>query len=283
MASGGIAAIDEFEKMDTRVRTTLNEPMESGRISIAKAGIVTDMPAECSVLVAANPVMGRFDDTEPYIDQCNIEPSLRTRFDLIFSLQDIPDEKRDAEICSHVLDNHIIGGSVGESIDPELLKKYVAFARRLKPDISGVKSSLSEVYLAVRCDEHYRGVTVRMLESLVRLCEASARMRLSEVVSDDDVEYVSKIVQESLRSSCTDANGTADLNILEVGIGQGQQERFRKWKAVLLEYKAGLTRDDLKAKLEASGYKLKFFEADLKKYRAIGEVHEPREGIISLA
>lgn len=280
LASGGIAAIDEFEKMKPEVRTTLNEPMESGRISIAKAGICTDMPAETSVLIAANPVLGRFNGVDPFIDQCNIEPSLRTRFDLLISLPDVPEEKRDSSVADHVLGNHSSEGV--ESLDAEFIRKYISYAKRFDPDISPVRDALKEFYLTVRRDEKYRGVTVRMLESMIRLCEGAARMRLSMVVNRDDLAFVSRVMNESLKSSCTDASGAMDMDIITIGVGQSQQERWKKWKAILLEYKAGLSIDDLQKKLMDAGYDLKFFVRDLAKYKEIGEIHELREGIISL-
>ena len=279
MASGGIAAIDEFEKMNAGVRTTLNEPMESGRISIAKAGITTDMPANTSILAAANPVLGRFDPTEPFLDQCNIEPSLRTRFDVIFSLPDVPELERDTEISNHILDNHsnVQSEKKGDELDPEFLRRYIAYSKKYHPDIKPIRPLLSKIYLKVRLGGNYRGITARFLESSVRLSEAAARMRLSDTVSEEDVALASEIMDEFLKSSCMDkSTGRVDMDILTIGVGDSQREKIKDLKNIIeAAGSEGLTFDEIMATIKQDQAKV---EKELKKLKTIGEIYEPKLG-----
>ncbi|KAL3762694.1 hypothetical protein ACHAWU_001639 [Discostella pseudostelligera] len=112
LADGGIVAIDEFDKMRPADRVAIHEAMEQQTISIAKAGITTVLNSRSSVLAAANPVFGRYDDLKSASDNIDLMSTILSRFDLIFLVRDIRDEVRDRMICRHVMGVHI-GNSGG--------------------------------------------------------------------------------------------------------------------------------------------------------------------------
>ena len=112
LADGGIVAIDEFDKMRPADRVAIHEAMEQQTISVAKAGITTVLNSRSSVLAAANPVFGRYDELKSASENIDLMSTILSRFDLIFLVRDVRDEDRDRMICRHVMGVHI-GNSRG--------------------------------------------------------------------------------------------------------------------------------------------------------------------------
>ncbi len=244
LASGGLSCIDEFDKMDKEDRSAMHEAMEQQMVSIAKAGIVTRFRTETSILAAANPKLSRFDPYEPFIKQIDLPSTLISRFDLFFMIRDVLDKVKDEEITSSILKTHKAGemmlqeGKKGKKeskemqelkklitplVDNELLKKYISYARqKISPVLSDdAIKTLSEFYLNLRemgKKEGSYAATHRQLEGLVRLSEASARVRLSDTVEKSDAEKAIKLLKNSLQDVVTDPEtGRIDMDIINIG------------------------------------------------------------------
>merc|ERR1719214_283718 len=203
LADGGVVCIDEFDKMRPDDRVAIHEAMEQQTISIAKAGITTVLNTRCSVLAAANPLYGSWDETTELGDQLDMATTILSRFDLIFLVKDVRDEERDQTLAKHVLELHQKGvaeQTVEADIPVALFRKYLTYVRRnCFPRISErAESSLENHYIRIRSQlrkERNEGggntipITVRQLEALARISESFARMEMSEEATEDHVEH----------------------------------------------------------------------------------------------
>lgn len=244
VASGGILGIDEIGQARKEDKSALHEVMEQGTVTISKAGILATLKAECSVLAAGNPREGYFNTFDPLAEQIDIPPALWTRFDVIFTIFDKSNKAHDKAIAEHVLSNHKLGAVIqnrekalnptysledvsreGEAIEApikaELLKKYIAYARAYIFPVSSqeVTEAIESFYTDVRSMKSNNGnspvtVTIRHLEALQRLSEASARMRLSNTITLEDVNLAKKLIIKSLKDIGYSENGTLDASLL---------------------------------------------------------------------
>ena len=194
LAHKGLVCIDELEKMDPQDRSAMHEAMEQQTITISKATVQATLRAETSVLAAANPKFGRFDPFQSVAQQIDLPPTLINRFDVIFTLRDIPDKEKDRKIASHVLREHLKEGKT-MLIPRGLFRKYVAYAKqRIKPQLS--EEAIREIekfYIDLRnspisSESSLRPIPIsaRQLEALIRMSEASAKVRLEKSVTKED-------------------------------------------------------------------------------------------------
>ncbi|HEY3273904.1 MAG TPA: minichromosome maintenance protein MCM [Methanocella sp.] len=317
LADKGVACIDEMDKMKNEDRSSLHEGMESQTISVAKAGILATLKCRCSILGAANPKLGRFDPYENIPEQINMPPSLMSRFDLIFILQDKPEERRDANIAGHILKSHYAGelnehrrnvatsgvtedsvkkamSVITPEIEPRMLRKYIAYAKRkIFPIMSEeAREQIIAFYLSLRKQSEGENasiaITARQLEGLVRLSEASARMRLRDKVTLDDVERTIRIVTTSLRQVGMDQEtGKLDIDRLTVGVAKSQRDRIKSLKHIIeelaKEYDGAVPIDAVIDKAIEGGLTKDKVEKELKKLKEIGEIFEPKTGHVNLS
>ena len=315
LADMGIAAIDEMDKMQKEDRSALHEAMEQQSISVAKAGITATLKSRCALLGAANPKYGRFDDFAPIGEQINMPASLLSRFDLIFIMGDKPDQKKDGAIAEHILKAHSIGETIVQhrkspipgvndeyiaeqlkpvtpDIDPVLFRKYVAYAKRTCfPRLSdSARESLIAYYMRLRglASESNKPVpvTARQLEALVRLAEASARIRLSRDIETSDAERVINIVDTCLRQVAYDAkSGSFDIDKVVTGFSKGKRDLIRRIKEVIrsIADESGRAQiDEVIEQISREGFGRDEIRKQIDMFLRQGEAMEPKPGIIKL-
>ena len=134
LADKGIACIDEMDKMRPEDRVAIHEAMEQHTVSVAKGGIVATLNARTAVLAAANPSLGRYEPNRTVAENVPLPVTILSRFDLIFVLRDVPNKESDGKMSQHILEIHRRGVSPVEApVDAELLRKYVSYAKGIKP------------------------------------------------------------------------------------------------------------------------------------------------------
>ncbi|MBI5051587.1 minichromosome maintenance protein MCM [Candidatus Micrarchaeota archaeon] len=296
LASGGLTAIDEFDKIDEEDRAALHEVMESGSVSVAKAGIVAKFKAKSAIVAAANPKYGRFDQNKNLAEQFDIPPTLLSRFDLIFPIVDVLDPEKDAKLAQHILDSHM-GKQIikdEELVDRELLRKYVAYARRtIYPKLTNQAiQKIKEFYVDLRRmgkDVGSVTITPRYLEGLVRLAEASAKVRLNQIVEDKDAEAAVALLEYVMKKVMTDkVTGMLDIDTVATGKPKSEREKLQKADVIIEIIKEHLKKEDsaeiAKVIADAASYDIdeatavKIIQELLKK----GEIYEKEHGHIRL-
>ena len=223
LADGGVVCIDEFDKMRNIDRVAIHEAMEQQTISIAKAGITTILNSRTSVLAAANPIMGRYDDLKHAAEQIDFQSAILSRFDCIFIVRDIRDDQRDRDMAKHIVGLH--SGTENfdvekAEIDIDLLKKYITYVKtqcspRLSEEAGAV---LKDYYVKDRADSDdqestkARGgripITVRQLEAIIRMSESIAKMQMRDVVGRDHVEEAHRLFKVSTLHAAKSGLGT---------------------------------------------------------------------------
>ncbi|TVY78204.1 DNA replication licensing factor mcm5 [Lachnellula suecica] len=230
LADGGVVCIDEFDKMRDEDRVAIHEAMEQQTISIAKAGITTILNARTSVLAAANPIFGRYDDLKTPGENIDFQTTILSRFDMIFIVKDDHDRNRDETIARHVMNIHKGGHGAEEQAESEIsvdkMKRYISYCKsrcapRLAPEAA---EKLSSHFVSIRKQVHAAEleanarssipITVRQLEAIIRITESLAKLSLSPIATEQHVDEAIRLFLASTMDAVTmgSTQGSKELN-----------------------------------------------------------------------
>jgi replicative DNA helicase Mcm len=292
LANKGLVCIDELEKMDPQDRSAMHEAMEQQTVTISKANVQASLRAETSVLAAANPKFGRFDPNQPIAQQIELPPTLINRFDIIFTLRDIPDREKDERIADHVLHEHRKEGE-GMLIPREIFRKYVAYAKqRIHPELSDeAMAEIKNFYIELRnkpvaVESGLRPIPIsaRQLQALIRMAEASAKIRLSKYVTKKDAENAIEIMKYYLMQVGYDYESkTFDIDRISGRFSSSQRGKILLVRDTIidLENKMGkmIPTEELEKELDGKITNSELDDA-IEKLRSSGEVFSPKRGYI---
>ncbi|MFQ5531557.1 MAG: DNA replication protein, partial [Candidatus Nanoarchaeia archaeon] len=261
-------------------------------ITISKANVQATLRAETSVLAAANPKFGRFDPYQSIAQQIDLPPTLINRFDIIFTLRDIPDKDKDERIATHVLSEHQKQGE-DMFIPRELFRKYVAYAKqRIKPSLSSeAVNEIKKFYIDLRnrpvsSESALRPIPIsaRQLQALIRMAEASAKLRLSNTVSPQDAKEAIEIMKFYLMQVGYDYESkTFDIDKITTGIPTSQRSKIIVVRETISELENRLGKlipiEELEKELENKLSKDEIQDA-LTKLNSSGDIFHPRRGFV---
>jgi replicative DNA helicase Mcm len=293
----GICCIDEIDKVDDEALSAIHGAMSEGQVEVTNIMNAT-LPARTSVLAAGNPTMGRFDKYEPIPQQIDLAPPMLSRFDLVFTLVDDPDLEHDAEVAGHMLAHRqsaIQADKRGDApadwepeVSQEAMRAYIAYARQeINPTIpEEIQSKIQGWYAELRQtggdgDDSPVAVTPRYVDAVQRLCEASARARLSETVEATDLDRAMNLINRSLRDVALDPEtGEMDVDRLETGQSTAQRDRVRSILDLIeeldAEYNGGAPHEVLVDRAEEVGIDREKTQHELQQLKQKGDVYEPQ-------
>ncbi|KAH7137719.1 MCM2/3/5 family-domain-containing protein [Dactylonectria macrodidyma] len=230
LADGGVVCIDEFDKMRDEDRVAIHEAMEQQTISIAKAGITTILNARTSVLAAANPIFGRYDDMKTPGENIDFQTTILSRFDMIFIVKDEHTREKDERMAKHVISIQMDGRGAEEVTESEIpidrMRKYLTYCKtrcapRLSPEAA---EKLSSHFVSIRRQVHAAEmeanarssipITVRQLEAIVRITESLAKLTLSTIATEAHVDEAIRLFLCSTMDAVNQGSnqGSRELN-----------------------------------------------------------------------
>ncbi len=262
-------------------------------VTISKANIQATLRCETTVLAAANPKFGRFDPYDTISNQITLAPTLINRFDLIFPIKDVPDQKKDEKMAKFILALHKNSSVEQADLTTDFLRKYIAFARQnFIPQLTdSAIQEIEEYYIKMRASSTGAGVksipiSARQLEALVRLSEASAKLHLRSKVLAKDAKKAVEIVDYYLRQVAYDEKtGTIDIDRIATDTSAQTRNKIIIIKEIVaeLEGKHGKA-VPINEVVKAAGDKdISETEADeiIQKLKRAGDMFEPRPGFVS--
>jgi replicative DNA helicase Mcm len=277
----------------------MHEAMEQQTITISKAGIMATLKSRCSILGAANPKFGRYDQNRTIVDQIDFPPPLLSRFDVIFKIIDKPDRNNDERLAEHVLKAHrvgeiyrslelneIVGFDIPEEegftppIEKDIIRKYVSYSRaKIFPRLSDdAIYLLKDEYVKTRSSNADSiPITARQLESTIRLAEAAAKARLSPIVTAEDAMLAKKIVDYYLKDVSM-TNGEVDIDILYSGTSSKQRSDLEMVFDIIKDFKKDHHQaevDDVVALSVSRGMTVERAMDAITKLKSAGQIYEP--------
>lgn len=255
-AHKGLCCIDEIDKVDGGALSSLHTALEKQRLEFNKAGIDASLPCHTSILAAGNPSEGKFIDETKILSQLNLGPTLRSRFDLIFTLEDTPEYESDKELANHMVKvrqasafnethkkNPYEDITTEAAVELSTLRAWVAYAREhVFPAIEDPERTeeISDWFAEMRNGkpEEMGGGGIgedlnrRIVQAVQRLAEASARVRLSENVNEHDIQRAKDIVEQSF-DDIGFTNGEIDGIELETGYDSDHRDLRKSVEGII--------------------------------------------------
>ena len=297
LCNNGCLMLDELDKIRDEHKEALHEPLSEGTVSVSKANISGTMPAQTSVLAAANPKFGSYSEYDTVYSQISLTPTLINRFDLVYPIKDsaIKDDD-DLKIAMKILSRGGLDEPCSAKYPREFIKKYIGYAKKINPVIPvEVQRFLASSYAKLKQKRRKASVegrkavpvTGRNVEAFRRLAEAVARSRLHDVVTLEDAEIGYKKVLYSVEQMGIDPDSGDAVDEQMIGAGMARKDLAARIHTLIREMGSkneSVSFEELYNVLEHDGFKdmMKVNEI-VEKLKRSGDVFEPKPGQLKAA
>lgn len=296
LANKGMVFIDELDKLSKDDINSLHEAMEQQKVSIAKANIQAQLVCQTTILASANPKFGRFDPYEMLAKQIDLPPTILSRFDMIFPFRDIPDREKDDNLAQFILNRHMdkaLNKEIVVEFDTKFLRKYIAYAKNKKPHLTHEAiAEIKNYYVKMRMSGGEEGgvsaipISARQLEGLVRLSEASAKIKLKNQIDIDDAKKAIEIVDFALRQIGLDPKtGKIDLDRITSNLSASERGGISVVKRIINElektFNNAIPVEEIIQKAGQKKVDEDQVNEAIEKLKKKGDIYEPKKNIIS--
>jgi replicative DNA helicase Mcm len=214
------------------------------------------LDAKTSILAAANPKFGNYDDNLTLMDNINIPSPLLSRFDLIWLIKDKVNVTEDMQKANHILD-----GFDNVDIDRTCrfssreLTAYINLVKKCKPQITKeVRLEIVRLYEKLRQSSNEQfNIGIRQLEALIRLSMAHAKLKLKNDVEVEDIMAVRQLLVNMYSNFDIDIASGGTQNKLFTSGKMSKEQTYHKMWADCADKEGKVKLTDFMKKLEEEG------------------------------